>query len=333
MSTHGEYTGNRTLPDGRHRSDSEENILGDAAFTWVVIAICSAVFLFQLMIGLPDRPYLLSLGAQHFYNSFTLSRAGLAEGHAYQFVSSMFLHGNFLHILFNMMCLASVGPWVERILGRWHFLVIFLLGGIFGGLAHVMTSAGGILGASGGVFAVVMALLAYQPRARLWLLLFFIIPIRMRAQTLSRWLFAFTGLMILLGMIPGLGMLSLPMIGHEAHLGGMLLGMAYVRLFFREPVDEPFDPPAYPGEVRPGHGSAAGFGGPRTPTDFPLPPAFQPPAPRMDLAPSQRPAPGRARDIRGTDPAYEALVDKLEREGLASLTPAELRLLDRGAQR
>lgn len=323
-------TGNDTLPNGDHRTG--ERVFSGAVCTWIIIAICCAVFLFQVMLGLPDGRHPISGASFVFHQLFTLSYQRLHQGFIWQPVTHIFLHGTWMHLIFNMLALGSIGPWVERLVGRLHFLAIFLLGGIAGGLAEITFSHGSVLGASGGICALVLALVAYQPKARLWLLLFFVIPIRMRASTLGWGMILGFLFMIVIGHIPFLRSFSAPEIGHMAHLGGSLFGLAYVRLFVRRAEDEPFDPPIFPGEERPMRGFR-----PRLTVDReqgirqerPLPPLapFQPANPPP--ASAAKPRPPR----RNVDPVYEALLDKLEREGLESLTAAELRDLERGARR
>ena len=74
-------------------------------------------------------------------------------------VSSIFLHGSWAHLGFNMLFLAWIGRFVEAVLGRWRYLLLFFVSGIVGGLAQVLLDPGSqipVVGASGaisGVFA------------------------------------------------------------------------------------------------------------------------------------------------------------------------------------
>src|SRR3546814_18086623 len=74
-------------------------------------------------------------------------------------VSSIFLHGSWAHLAFNMLFLAWIGRFVEAVLGRWRYLLLFFVSGIVGGLAQVLLDPGSqipVVGASGaisGVFA------------------------------------------------------------------------------------------------------------------------------------------------------------------------------------
>ncbi|MBB4630512.1 rhomboid family intramembrane serine protease [Sphingosinicella soli] len=74
-------------------------------------------------------------------------------------VSSIFLHGSWAHLGFNMLFLAWIGRFVEAVLGRWRYLLLFFVSGIAGGLAQVALDPASpvpVVGASGaisGVFA------------------------------------------------------------------------------------------------------------------------------------------------------------------------------------
>jgi membrane associated rhomboid family serine protease len=84
-------------------------------------------------------------------------------------LSSMFLHGGWLHLLGNMLFLWICGDQIEDRLGRLRFLVFYLLGGLVAGLCHVLTSMSGLaaqlpcIGASGAVAAVLGAYFLRYP--------------------------------------------------------------------------------------------------------------------------------------------------------------------------
>lgn len=55
----------------------------------------------------------------------------------FQFVTSMFMHGDLMHLAFNMMSLYFLGPWVERVLGPKRFFILYFLSGLGASLAHL----------------------------------------------------------------------------------------------------------------------------------------------------------------------------------------------------
>ncbi len=106
----------------------------------------------------------------------------LQEHYYWQFFTYMFAHSNFSHILFNMLGLFFFGTQVERRMGSKEFLLFYLLTGFLAGLFSFFYywATGGygviLLGASGAVFAVLLAFAAYFPQARIFV--FGIIPIQ-----------------------------------------------------------------------------------------------------------------------------------------------------------
>jgi membrane associated rhomboid family serine protease len=85
-------------------------------------------------------------------------------------LTSLFLHGSFWHLLGNGLFLLILGVPAERALGPWRLLALFLLGGAFANtLAAALLAAPGrvVIGASGGMSAIIGAFLVLFPRARL----------------------------------------------------------------------------------------------------------------------------------------------------------------------
>nr|WP_227993204.1 rhomboid family intramembrane serine protease [Pseudactinotalea sp. HY160] len=86
----------------------------------------------------------------------------VGETEPWRIVTSGFLHAGIFHIAFNMYALWIVGPFLEKMLGRWRFIALYLLSLIGGSLAVVVFSAGpsadswyqGVVGASGAVFGL-----------------------------------------------------------------------------------------------------------------------------------------------------------------------------------
>jgi membrane associated rhomboid family serine protease len=99
-------------------------------------------------------------------------------------VSYMFLHAGWLHLLSNMVFLWVFADNVEDAFGSVAFTLFYLLCGIAGALAHVAmapNSPSPLIGASGAVSGVIASYLLLYPRARVWILLFMRIPLRISA--------------------------------------------------------------------------------------------------------------------------------------------------------
>jgi len=106
----------------------------------------------------------------------------LQRGFVWQFFTYMFTHSGLSHILFNMLGLFFFGVQVERRLGSREFLLFYLstgvLAGLFSFVVYVLTGMYGVvlLGASGAVFAVLLAFAVFFPHANIYI--FGILPVR-----------------------------------------------------------------------------------------------------------------------------------------------------------
>ncbi|MFA7233126.1 MAG: rhomboid family intramembrane serine protease [Terrimicrobiaceae bacterium] len=154
---------------------------------------------------------------------FGLSLRGISGGMLWQFVTHQFLHGSFFHLAVNMLGLWFAGRILENLLGGWRFLLFYLGCGICGGIFQLVLAPGPILiGASGAVCGVVAAFSALYPEMPITALLFFVLPVRMRAKWLGR-MIVIISVILLVTRLGG-------NIGNAAHLGGALAGYAIVWL-------------------------------------------------------------------------------------------------------
>ncbi|MBU4248525.1 MAG: rhomboid family intramembrane serine protease [Verrucomicrobia bacterium] len=157
---------------------------------------------------------------------FSLSPVGIRHGFIWQLATYMFLHSGFWHILLNMAGLFFFGPATERAIGMRRFVALYLVSGILGGIGWLLLTgnqAGFCLGASGAVFGVLGAFAALFPDRPITLLVFFVLPVTMRARTMAIGL----GLFSLLAMITQPGNIA-----YSAHLAGGLAGYGYIQWFF-----------------------------------------------------------------------------------------------------
>ena len=94
----------------------------------------------------------------------------------WQFITYMFTHGGFSHILFNMLGLFFFGMQVERRIGSHEFLLFYLLTGVLAGILsfiiYYLTGSYNVilLGASGSIFAVLFAFAVYFPNAKIYIM-------------------------------------------------------------------------------------------------------------------------------------------------------------------
>lgn len=151
-------------------------------------------------------------------------------------ITSMFLHGSFLHIFGNMLFLAIFGPTVEDAMTRPRYLVFYLLGGLVALAAQVAVEPGSTaptLGASGAIAGVLGGYILLYPRARvltLVLIVFFFTIVELPALVLLGFWFLeqlYFGLAGLANPIGGEG------VAYFAHIGGFLFGLLTIRAFVR----------------------------------------------------------------------------------------------------
>lgn len=172
-----------------------------------------AVYFFQMLVG-----------GKIFFAFGLVPNWAWSKFYIWQFFTYMFLHGNFFHILLNMYALWVFGVELERMWGTKAFYKYYFITGVGAGLIHTLITPMSqipTIGASGAVMGVLTAYALMFPNRVITLLLFFIIPVRMRARTLA---LLFAGISLLSG-ISG----SSDGIAHFAHLGGMLIGYLYIK--------------------------------------------------------------------------------------------------------
>jgi len=186
--------------------------------TLILLIVNAAVFLTQLAawrwFGFSVEDY------------FALSVDGLRHGRLWQLITFQFLHGGWLHLILNCWAIYVFGRELEQVLGVRRYLSLYFASGVAGGIFQTAAAfligghfAGSVVGASAGVFGLVAAYARLFPERPLTILLFFIIPVSMRAK----FLLLFSGLIALFGILfPG------DNIAHAAHLGGMFMGIVFV---------------------------------------------------------------------------------------------------------
>ena len=201
--------------------------------TFALIAINAAVWLFY------ELPNLNHAVTELAYQPCEVERSCPVVGQDWEVTSltSMFMHGGWLHLIGNMLFLWIFGNNVEDAMGRIRFLVFYLLGGYAAtALQTFITLSFGTqldaeipnLGASGAISAVLGAYLVLLPRASVVTVIFFFI-----IREFPAWLFL--GFWFLLQLWMGGFSLIQPEAGGGvaffAHIGGFVFGVATVNLF------------------------------------------------------------------------------------------------------
>ncbi len=147
----------------------------------------------------------------------------------WQLVTYAFLHGNLMHLLLNMYALWMFGIALENLWGSRNFAIYYFVCVIGAGLTQLLVASGSgqvypTIGASGGVFGVLLAFGMFFPNERL-MLLFPPIPIK------AIWFVAIYGVITLIFGITG----TASGIAHFAHLGGMLFGFLMILYWLQHP--------------------------------------------------------------------------------------------------
>ena len=179
------------------------------------------------------------------YQYFIIQGAQLSENFIYTYAlipanptiltifSSMFMHGGFTHIIFNMWFLWIFGDNIESVLGHKKYLLFYFLCGIGAGLSQIQIdpeSTIPMVGASGAIAGVLGAYLFRFPRATvhvLVILIVFITFIRVPAMIVI-------GFWFLSNLTAGIGTLGIEQTGGTAwfaHIGGFISGVLFNYLF------------------------------------------------------------------------------------------------------
>jgi membrane associated rhomboid family serine protease len=215
--------------------------------TKVLLIVNALVFVLQSILGSEAfHPNVLAAAIFHplmlwplDMQGFSTFAVGAPGFHPWQLLTYGFLHGNLAHLLFNMLALLMFGAPLEYTWGQRRFLTYFLVCVVGAGLCQLAVvtwalSHGGnaypTVGASGGVFGLLLAYGMLFPHQRVMLL---IPPIPMKARTL---VFVYGAIELLLG-ITG----TQSGVAHFAHLGGMFFGWLLIRNWRGQP---PFGGPS-----------------------------------------------------------------------------------------
>ena len=197
--------------------------------TSLIIAVNVVVFLHQISLDGYSQNYFM----MHY---------GLVPRHAHAsaLVTSMFLHGGWMHIIGNMWFLWIFGKNVEDALGHAKYLIFYLLCGVAAGVTQLLFTAGSsapMVGASGAIAGVMGAYLVKFPHSRivsLVVIFFFFTTIEIPAVLML-------GIWFLLQFFNGFGSIGYSHLSQGgtawfAHVGGFIAGMILVAVMGTRPI-------------------------------------------------------------------------------------------------
>lgn len=297
--------------------------------TWLIVVNIAVFFLQAMLTPLvkpgqaPASDPLTAYGHFSTVKVIWSSQGGLEF---WRFVTFQFLHASVMHIAFNMFGLYMFGPMVEETLGRKKFLAFYLVCGISGALLYLILNLAGhlagtsgvkmfpgllfndvrtpLVGASAGIFGVIMACAYIRPDEKFMLML---PPVAVKVKWLAYGYLALAlGNLILGGKNQG---------GEAAHVGGAIAGFFFVRNShllrdFFDVMDDSRDPKGRGGRG----GKEKKF---KAPKHLKLVHGDESPAPPVDPA----------------DVELDRVLAKMSREGKDSLTLDEIETLAKATKR
>lgn len=225
----------------------------------------------------------------------------------WRFGTYMFVHGGWSHVILNMWGLYVFGKPVEERIGAVHFVKLYVLSGLIGGLSWFLLnlrSNAPVLGASGAVFGVMAAAAMLLPDMRLFLLF---PPVVLKVRTL---VFCLAVIEVAMLYNENTG------IAHLAHLGGLAGGFLYVNRMLKAPSYRPYavDAPGIWFRLRSWWRNL--FGSKRYDPDIRF------------VGDDEV-----VNDDEVMSDQIDPILDKIGKHGMKSLTNAERRILDRARER
>jgi len=192
--------------------------------TRAIIVVNVLVFILELV------------GGETFVRQWSVVPADIVAGRNWiTILTSMFMHGSWMHIIGNMVFLWAFGPEIEEAMGRLRYLVFYLLSGVVASLAQVAVMPGSTvpnLGASGAIAGVMGAFLITYPGDRIRTLVFFGWFVRITFIPAA----LLIGVWFAIQLFSGVGAVASVQSGgvaYMAHVGGFVFGAVTARPFER----------------------------------------------------------------------------------------------------
>lgn len=165
----------------------------------------------------------------------------------YTLLTSLFLHAGILHLIGNMWFLYLVGASIEDVWGRWYFLVIYLVSGIFACLLHAAIYKGSgipVVGASGAIAGLMGAFMIRNYKVKIKFFYFFLIFIYPLYGTfyLSAYM-ALGGWFLMQLLFGAMSLGGAAGVAYWAHIGGFLVGITVAILFKTQKIEEKYIAP------------------------------------------------------------------------------------------
>lgn len=195
--------------------------------TFLLICACVLVFLYQKLIA-GNGNLVVSYGVipAVLFDQRSLAVELVSLPAELTLLSSLFLHGGWMHLISNMLYLWIFGDNVEDSMGHLRFFAFYIICGLAAGLSHAvvnMDSISPLIGASGAIAGVLGAYLVLHPRVKVVVIVFTRIPLRLPAYlVIGVWI----GLQIYSVISSSAGNTA-----WWAHIGGFVAGIVLIPLF------------------------------------------------------------------------------------------------------
>ncbi len=207
--------------------------------TWLIIGINVIIFMFELSVPrdvLNKIFYIFGVVPARYSHPQWAMWLGLRIDDWWPFVTSMFLHGGWMHLISNMWTLWIFGDNVEDRMGHLRFFVFYLLSGIIAGLVHFIFNYNSTIptvGASGAIAGVLGAYMVLFPRANIITLVpIFFYPMFIAIPAVF-YLFVWFFSQFLSGLIALASPSNVGGVAWWAHIGGFVFGLIVVKIFVR----------------------------------------------------------------------------------------------------
>jgi membrane associated rhomboid family serine protease len=159
-----------------------------------------------------------SARALNIFETYSLMPVRLLDGvFLDSMVSYIFLHGNWVHLFVNVIALLGAGMIVERDIGHLRYLILFMVSGVFAGLAHCFLNSQSsvpLIGSSGAIFGVIAVLFLLMPFKLTYAL---VVPLPS----------VVVGLILVLVESSAIWLANDIAIAHDAHIMGFITGCVY----------------------------------------------------------------------------------------------------------
>ncbi len=209
---------------------------GQPLVTWAIIAVCVAVFLWEMSLPAGDADRAINQFGAVPAALFGSSATGVTPAWATVF-TSMFMHASLGHVGGNMLYLWIFGDNVELAMGRIRFLVFYLVCGVAAALAQALQAPEStipLIGASGAISGVLGSYLLIQPFGRVRVL---IMPLPFFVRVVTVPSLVVLGFWFVIQFLSGLSSDGAKGgVAFWAHIGGFIAGMVLTPIFKRRDV-------------------------------------------------------------------------------------------------